>query len=610
MIRNTIVSILFLFPTFLFSQFGPGGVGNSTNNGLWLKADDINLSNGTLVERWDDRSGNNNHAINSDLAEQPVFRSSSSINGRPSVYFDGVIDQMVIADDDILDGSVGITYFTVIRPDNIDSKPRGILSKRELYTSDPVNYAYTFFFYTNRRVELDINTSNNRFRTTSNTFNNNQNYIIGFDFDGNRSSATRSRIIQDGVVIQTSSETSTSIVNSASPVVLGALNIDYSSPGNQLRLGADYSEVIHYNRALNTAERKIVENYLGAKYGIAIANDLYTYQAAYAGEVAGIGQDDGSNSHNDAQGSAIVRINNPSSLSDGDFMIWGHNESSLDVYDTLDVDKTIIESRMSRVWAVTKTNDVGTVNVTFDLSGFDPITSSDVRLLIDRDGDGFADNDVTPLTGTVSGSTITFTGVTFVNNDKFTLGSINFAQTPLPVELTDFYVQSNAENVDVLWTTASELNADYYLLSKSKSGKSFENFAQVKANGTKSTISNYKERDETPYSGISYYQLTQVDFDGRTTVYGPISVNRQQDQSFVLVPNPTTGAFQLKSAISTDGNTNLAIFSSVGKLMKQLILSPEDLNIKLIDLDLKSGVYFVKVNQENGYSTSLKLVVN
>jgi hypothetical protein len=609
MIRNTIVSLLFLFPIFLFSQSGPGGVGNSSNNGLWLKADDITLSDGTPVVNWNDRSGNNNHATNSDLAEQPVFRSSSAINGRPSVYFDGNIDQMVIADDEILDGSVGITYFTVIRPDNVDSQPRGILSKRELYTTNTVNYAYTFFFYTNRRVELDINTANNRFRTNSHTFSNNQNYILGFDFDGNRSSATRSRIIQDGVVIQTSSETSTSIVNSASPVVLGALNIDYSSPGNQLRLGADYSEVIHYNRALNTAERKIVENYLSAKYGITIANDLYTHQAVYAGEVAGIGQDDASNSHNDAQGSGIVRINTPSSLSDGDFMIWGHNESSLDVYDTLDVDKTIIESRMSRVWALTKTNDVGTVNVTFDLSGFDPITSSDVRLLIDRDGDGFADNDVIPLTGTVSGSTITFTGVTFVNNDKFTLGSINFAQTPLPVELTDFYVQSNAKNVDVLWTTASELNADYYLLSKSKSGKSFENFAQVKAHGTKSTITNYKERDETPYSGISYYQLTQVDFDGRATNYAPISVNRQQEQSFVLVPNPTNGVFKLKSAIPTQGITTLSIYSSMGSLVNEITLLPEEINSKYIDLGLESGVYYIKLFLEIEFLTSLKLVV-
>ncbi|RYM33885.1 T9SS type A sorting domain-containing protein [Brumimicrobium glaciale] len=605
--RNSVILILFLIPTVLFSQFGPGGVGNSSNNGLWLKADDINLSHGTLVERWDDRSGNNNHAINSDIAEQPVFRSSSSINGRPSVYFDGALDQMIIADDDILDGTSGITFLTVIRPDNLDSAPRGVLGKRTNQGTSS-DYAYTFFFFSSDYLNLDLDRQNNRFSTSPTAFFNNTNYMLGFDFDGARATNDRSRIINAGNVIKQSSESSIILPTSKEPLVLGGLNKDYNN-GGQKRLGGDYAEVIHYNRSLNTAERKIVENYLGAKYAIPIATDLYEFQAAYAGEVAGIGQDDASNSHNDAQGSAMVRINTPSSLNDGDFMIWGHNESSLDTNNSIDVDGLIIESRMSRVWAVTKTNDLGTVNVIFDLSGFDPLTASDVRLLIDRNGNGFSDNDVVPIPGTVSGTTITFSGVKFSDKDRFTLGSINFNQTPLPVELTDFYLRSNAKNVDVLWTTASELNADYFLLSKSKEGKSFENFAQVKANGTKSTISNYKERDETPYSGISYYQLTQVDFDGRTTNYAPISVNRKQDQSFVLVPNPTNGIFKLKSAIPTEGNTAVSIYSSMGRFVKEITLLPGEVNSKFIDLELNSGVYFVKVNQENGKIETLKLIV-
>jgi hypothetical protein len=607
MMKDLVISLLFLFPIFLFSQSGPGGVGSTSNNGLWLKADDLKLSNGTAVERWDDRSGNNNHATNSLPAEQPVFRSSSSINNRPSVNFDGIIDQMSIADADILDGTVGITFYTVIRPNNLNSSPRGILGKRTNQSTSS-NYAYTFFFFNSNYLFVDLDQQNNRYNTGPISFSSNSNYMLGFDFDGTRPFESRSRILSAGNIIKESAESSTAIPNSNEPLVLGGLNLNYSN-GGQPRLGGDFAEVIHYNRALNTAERKIVENYLGAKYGIAIATDLYEFQAAYAGEVAGIGQDNSANRHDDAQGSAIVRINSPSSLNDGDFMLWGHNESSLDVNDIIDVDETTIESRMSRIWAVTKTKDVGTVNVTFDLSGFDPLTASDVRLLIDRNGNGFADNDVLPITGTVSGTKITFSGVNFVDKDRFTLGSINFNQTPLPVELTGFYLKSNAKNVDVLWTTASELNSDYFLISKSNDGKVFETFAKIKANGSKSTESNYNSIDNTPFSGISYYQLTQVDFDGRATVYGPISVNRQQDQSFVLVPNPTNGVFKLKSAIPTEGNTTVSIYSSMGRFVKEITLLPGEVNSKFIDLELNSGVYFVKVNQENVKIETLKLIV-
>ncbi|PWH85298.1 T9SS type A sorting domain-containing protein [Brumimicrobium oceani] len=607
MIKLLSFLLLLLFPIIIHAQFGPGGVGNSTNNGLWLKADDLTLSNGAPVAAWNDRSGNGNNAGNSLTNEQPVFRTSSAINNRPSVYFDGVLDQMIIADDDILDGSSGITFYTVIRPSNLDTGPRGILGKRT-NQSTSTNYAYTFFFFNSNKLYVDLDRQNNRFDTGPITFLNLNNYMLGFDFDGGRQQSVRSRILSAGNIIKESTESSTTIPNSNEPLVLGGLNRNYSN-GGQPRLGGDYAEVIHYNRALNTAERKIVENYLGAKYDITIANDLYNHEATYAGEVAGIGQDDASNSHSDAQGSAIVRINSPSNLSDGDFLLWGHNESSVYVYDTLDVDGTTIESRMSRVWALDKTNDVGTVTVIFDLSVFSPITPSDVRLLIDRNGNGFTDNDVVPITGSISGSSITFSGVNFQDNDKFTLGSINFDQTPLPVELTDFYLNSNTESVDVMWTTASELNADYYHLLRSKDGKSFEYLAEIAANGNTSKVSNYKFTDYSPYSGVSYYQLVQVDFDGRKTDYAPISVNREQEQSFALVPNPSNGAFRLKSPVQPKENTEVFVYSSLGELIHSVTFSPEELNSKHIDLGLKSGVYFIKINQKNEQVETLKLII-
>ncbi|MEJ0054310.1 MAG: hypothetical protein WDN75_00855 [Bacteroidota bacterium] len=54
------------------------------------------------------------------------------------------------------------------------------------------------------------------------------------------------------------------------------------------------------------------EKYLGDDFG-------------YDFEVAGIGQVGSSNSHKDAKGTGLVRVSNASSLGDGDFFMWGHN---------------------------------------------------------------------------------------------------------------------------------------------------------------------------------------------------------------------------------------------------------------------------------------------
>jgi hypothetical protein len=186
--------------------------------------------------------------------------------------------------------------------------------------------------------------------------------MLGFNFDGTRIQSQRSKIYDAGALVKTSSETSTLLPNSSQDLCLGGLNKDYINSGHK-RLGGYYVEVIHYNRSLNAAERTIIENYLGAKYMIPIARDLFNYEATHAGEVAGIGRDDTNNSHDDSQGSAIVRINNPSSL--------------------VDVDGSIVEVRLERVWRTTETGEVGTTDVTFDISGFSPVTPSDLYLLID-----------------------------------------------------------------------------------------------------------------------------------------------------------------------------------------------------------------------------------
>lgn len=79
-----------------YSQTGPGGVGNASNNALWLKADsgtytDAGITpatNGELIRQWNDASGNNRHAIQTTSGNKPLFETSAD-NGMPAIKFTG-----------------------------------------------------------------------------------------------------------------------------------------------------------------------------------------------------------------------------------------------------------------------------------------------------------------------------------------------------------------------------------------------------------------------------------------------------------------------------------------------------------------------------------------
>ncbi|MBK7133372.1 MAG: hypothetical protein IPH69_11290 [Bacteroidales bacterium] len=101
LISLLITVLLCLFMPSAFSQSGPGGVGNSTTNRLWLKSDagvyrdnGVNLAtNNQFVEQWNDFSGNNNNAVQgTNVPLKPAFKTNI-INALPAIHFnDDFID--------------------------------------------------------------------------------------------------------------------------------------------------------------------------------------------------------------------------------------------------------------------------------------------------------------------------------------------------------------------------------------------------------------------------------------------------------------------------------------------------------------------------------------
>lgn len=64
--------------------------------GVWLNADALALADAAAVASFTDSSGNGRHAANATEAEQPTFQTNE-LNGLPVVRFDGVDDDLAIA---------------------------------------------------------------------------------------------------------------------------------------------------------------------------------------------------------------------------------------------------------------------------------------------------------------------------------------------------------------------------------------------------------------------------------------------------------------------------------------------------------------------------------
>lgn len=85
--------------------------------------------------------------------------------------------------------------------------------------------------------------------------------------------------------------------------------------------------------------------------------------------------------------------------------------------------------------------------------------------------------------------------------------------TSLPITLISFKGTPMEDYNLIEWITASELNNDFFILQKSLDANNFISIGMIDGGGNSNTTLNYDYIDSTP-NQITYYKLTQVDFNG------------------------------------------------------------------------------------------------
>jgi hypothetical protein len=114
------------------------------------------------------------------------------------------------------------------------------------------------------------------------------------------------------------------------------------------------------------------------------------------------------------------------------------------------------------------------------------------------------------------------------NGEEWWLDNIELVEiNSLPVDLVSFTVTSTPAGNLLVWKTASEHSSDYFLLERSVTGEFTEKsiIHMISAAGNSTELLTYSRIDNTFEPTLNYYQLTQVDTDGKYKTYGPIAID-------------------------------------------------------------------------------------
>jgi hypothetical protein len=114
-----------------------------------------------------------------------------------------------------------------------------------------------------------------------------------------------------------------------------------------------------------------------------------------------------------------------------------------------------------------------------------------------------------PAGGTldIGGDLTTGTGSTLLGDGDVSVGGEVTGPVDgdeqLPVELVYFTAKFNDSYIELNWTTAAEINNDFFTIERSGDGINFEAILQTQGQGNSSQLVNYTETDYNPIQGIS-----------------------------------------------------------------------------------------------------------
>ncbi|MBL4705111.1 MAG: T9SS type A sorting domain-containing protein [Flavobacteriales bacterium] len=412
----------------------------------------------------------------------------------------------------------------------------------------------------------------------------------------------------------------------------------------------DVSEVIVMTGTSTIAERDQIESYLAIKYGITMGmngttidyfgtdNSVIWDQSANIGynyDIAGIRRDDEteldqrkSHSENKTGGvynDILVMANGTSFPSpafittDKSSVVWGHNNGALQGGGLTSFNTTnpeTIEVLFQRHWKAQEEGTINTVTLQFDMSTvagpggtFGTNDLADVRLLVDPDGN-FASGALSVLPSSYNN----VTGIVEFQHDfvsgtgfYFTIGSINFATASLPIELTTLQASCEGNNAVIEWSTMSEINNDYFIIERSSDAQNWGFSGRIEGAGTTSTSHYYRFIDDNTSIGVSYYRLSQIDFDGGQTAFEVQTTNCKSPE-FNTYPNPFENEITISFESGQSYPVQIEIRNTLGQVVKSNLIYDQTSQIKLyLDDKIPFGTYFLTIGN-NQYRKTEKIV--
>jgi hypothetical protein len=166
--------------------------------------------------------------------------------------------------------------------------------------------------------------------------------------------------------------------------------------------------------------------------------------------------------------------------------------------------------------------------------------------------------------------------------------------TILPISLTSFSGKKIDNNkILIEWSTASEINNDYFTIEHSINANDFNSIGTVFGAGNSNTQLFYQLIDDNPTIETNYYRLKQTDFNGNYAYSNIIAINNNFENYNIVHSNQNLLISALKNKKSS-----INIYDIAGRIVYSNELNKFK---KISTSNFQSGIYIIKIGNNDDF---------
>jgi len=176
---------------------------------------------------------------------------------------------------------------------------------------------------------------------------------------------------------------------------------------------------------------------------------------------------------------------------------------------------------------------------------------------------------------------------------------------PLPVKMSSFYAKRSSSQVNLTWSTETEINSREFVIQR-KTGSEFVDVATIPSKNAINGAS-YSFTDQNSARGTSQYRLKMVDLDDKAVNSETRTVKGLgSNADFSIYPNPSVGNAKITVTDISEAS-DVQVIDNAGRIIKTVSL----VNSSTVNVDnLQKGMYMIRlVNKSTGEAQTKKLTV-